>query len=411
MPVLPPLPDVRDDPAVLAYVGEHLGHLTLEGADGVRPGAVRGGQGAADAALAALDVTGYSRSRSTVLPEARRGATRMSPFVRHGLVQLPALWDAVAGAPERDRDRYRDELLWQEYARHLYARTGRRLAEPLRHEPSRGHGPTGSGRGDDPWHTEMACVASTRAALVEDGWLVNQARMWLSSHWTVRHGRDWREGEDEFFRHLLDGSRAANRLGWQWTVGAGTGRPYGFSRWQVEKRAPSLCASCPLRRRCPIEDWPDAAAGPRVDGADLGAGPTPAGPAQVEVTGEPSAVWLTAESLGDDDPALVGHPDLPAVFVFDEPLLARLRLSGKRLVFLTQSLADLAARRPLQVRLGRVADELAGVPLAATYAPVPGWQRISTAVDLAHTHPWPWLARPAGAALGSFTAWRRGVRR
>jgi len=36
-------------------------------------------------------------------------------------------------------------------------------------------------------------------------------------------------------------------------------------------------------------------------------------------------VWLTAESLGDADPALAAHADLPAVFVFDEPLLARLR--------------------------------------------------------------------------------------
>jgi deoxyribodipyrimidine photo-lyase len=33
------------------------------------------------------------------------------------------------------------------------------------------------------------------------------------------------------------------------------------------------------------------------------------------------------------------------VFVFDEPLLDRLRLSSKRLVFLVETLADLAGRR------------------------------------------------------------------
>ena len=406
MSLLPDLPDVVDPDAVLGWVAQHLGHLTLEGADGVRRGAIIGGQAAADAALASLDVAGYSRDRSTVFPAERRGATRMSPYVRHGLLSLPTLWQAVADAPPRDRDRYRDQLLWQEYSRHLYARVGARLGEPLRHEPV--HAPVVD---DDPWTTQMACVATTHDDLLDGGWLVNQTRMWLASHWTVRHGRDWREGEDEFFRHLLDGSRAANRLGWQWTVGTGTGRPYGFSRWQVEKRAPGLCASCPLQRRCPIQSWPDAEAGPRVEGADLTAGPTPAGPADVESSDTPDAVWLTAESLGDDDPALAAHPDLPVVFVFDEPLLARLRLSGKRLVFLAESLADLSSRRPVQVRRGVVADELGGRRVAGTYAPVPGWQRIAARVDPVSVHPWPWLVRPASAPLTSFTAWRRKVGR
>ena len=36
------------------------------------------------------------------------------------------------------------------------------------------------------------------------------------------------------------------------------------------------------------------------------------------------------------------HPELPAVFVFDEPLLRRLRLSYQRLVFLTEALAEIA---------------------------------------------------------------------
>ena len=54
------------------------------------------------------------------------------------------------------------------------------------------------------------------------------------------------------YRELIDGSRAANLLGWQWTVGAGTGKPYGFARWQVEKRAPGLCKGCALVNLIPI---------------------------------------------------------------------------------------------------------------------------------------------------------------
>jgi deoxyribodipyrimidine photo-lyase len=407
--VLPPLPEVADRDGVTAWVADHLGHLTLEGAAGVRAGGHRGGQRAADTALATLDIDGYARSRSTVLPPSRRGATGMSPYVRHGLVHLPELWEAVADAPPGDRRRYRDELLWQEYARHVYARVGSGTRTPLRYQPSVPAVPPA-------WEDDMACLAWVRDRLEADGWLVNQTRMWWASHWSVRSGRDWREGEDGFFRHLLDGSRAANRLGWQWTVGAGTGRPYGFSRWQVEKRAPQLCRSCPLSAACPVQDWPDAAPGAHVTdgplehGSGPGAGPGP-GPAAVESSGVAEAVWLTAESLGDGDPALAAHPDLPVVFVFDAPLLERLRLSGKRLVFLAECLADLAARRDVEVRLGPVPEELGRRRLAVTYAPVPGFARRGGLLDLAELHPWPWLERPGTQRLTSFTAWRKGTRR
>ena len=237
MPLLPSPPTGRDD--VVDWVRTHLGHLTC---DDVRGSSIPGGQAAADAALAALDVTGYAARRSTVLPVARRGASRLSPYIRHGLLDLPTVWDAVAGAPARDRGKFRDELLWQEYARHLYARVGRGTALPLRFGPPTVAEPWAG----DPWPVEMACMAATTAELHDDGWLVNQTRMWLSSQYSVRAGGDWREGAQEMYRHLLDGSPAANRLGWQWTVGTGTGKVYGFSRWQVEKRAPELCRTCPL---------------------------------------------------------------------------------------------------------------------------------------------------------------------
>jgi deoxyribodipyrimidine photo-lyase len=254
----------------------------------------------------------------------------------------------------------------------------------------------------------MACMAAVTDELHTDGWLVNQTRMWLASQWAVRAGADWRTGEQEMFAHLLDGSRASNRLGWQWTIGTGSGKPYGFSRWQVEKRAPSLCRSCPLRDHCPVQDWPSAELGPPVEGPELGRGPTPAGPAEIDGGGA-EQVWLTGESLGATDPALAASDDRPAVFVFDEPLLTRLRLSGKRLVFLAQTLAELAEDRPLEVRRGAVATELAGRSLAVTWAPVPGFASRRAALTIYELHPWPWLVRPGGGPLRSFSAWRRSV--
>ena len=387
-----PTPAPGDEPA---WVREHLGDLACD--DVAASPVVRGGQAAADAALAALDLTGYARRRSQVLPTTARGATRLSPYVRHGLLQLPQLWAAAEDAPPADRRKFRDELLWQEYARHLYARLGRATAAPLRFAPPKGAGAWPH----EPWWREMACMQAATDELYTDGWVVNQARMWLSSQWTVRAGGDWNAGADLMYRHLLDGSPAANRLGWQWTVGTGTGKPYGFSRWQVEKRAPELCASCPLNRACPVQDWPEASTGPRVEPPEgLAGGPTDAGPRSVQPTGEPEAVWLTAESLGDHDPARAAHPDLPAVFVFDAPLLASLRLSGKRLVFLAQALSG-----GVEVRRGDPVEELAGIRLAATWTPVPGWKRRRAALDVVALHPWPWLRRPGAGSLRSYSAW------
>lgn len=410
--LLPPLPEHRDRAGIEAWVAAALGDLTLEGPDGVRgSGRFVGGQEAADGALAMLDLRGYAAERNEVWPPERRGASQVSPYVRYGLLGLPRLWAFAADAPARDRDKYRDELLWQEYARHLYARLGPRMARPLRYEAARAPAPW-----QRPWPHEMACVQQNVDELERDGWLVNQTRMWLSSQFTVRGGHPWRDGEDRFFTHLLDGSRAANRLGWQWTVGSGTGRPYGFARKQVERRAPGLCKSCELRDRCPIEAYPEDVRPVRLDPPpELKADPDlarTAGPAAVRSDGRtPEAVWLTAESLGDDDPALRAHPRLPAVFVFDEALLARWKLSAKRLVFLAETLADLQGRRPVELLRGDPVVLLAHRKLAATSTPVPGWRRRARSIEPAEVHPWPWLVRPHAGPAGSFSAWRKVTRR
>jgi len=45
-------------------------------------------------------------------------------------------------------------------------------------------------------------------------------------------------------------------------------------------------------------------------------------------------VWLHGDSLSPADPALRANPGAPAVFVFDEDLLARVGLTFKRLFFM-----------------------------------------------------------------------------
>jgi len=393
-----PIPEPRQE---VQWVAQHLAHLCSD--DARRSERFIGTQAAADAALAALDLTGYADRRNEVLPTSHRGASGLSPWIRHGLLQLPRVYEEANG-PSGDVRKFRDELRWQEYARHLYARLGRATGSPLRNAPV-----VRSTNDVEPWDRSMRCIAVNLDELESDGWLVNQTRMWLASQWSVRNGADWRDGEDYFFTHLLDGSRAANRLGWQWTIGAGSSKVYGFSQSQVRRRAPELCGSCEHRDACPIREWPDE---PELVSVErdprLRYDPDPemtAGPSQVERSSSPEAVWLTAESLGDDDPALIAHPDLPVIFVFDESLLRALQLSSKRLVFLADRLAELGAERSIEIHLGDPRKVLAGRPLAATFAPVPGWRHRADSLALAEVHPWPWLQRPSSGSVASFSAW------
>ncbi|TFD46570.1 deoxyribodipyrimidine photolyase [Cryobacterium frigoriphilum] len=367
---------------------------------------IRGGQTAADAALAAFDVTRYAATRNQVLPESDRGASRLSPYIRHGLLGLREVWAAAAG-PASDVSKFRDELLWQEYARHLYARVGMDLHRNLRFDVA------WSGEfAPEAWPRQMACIDWAVSSLERDGWLVNQSRMWLASQYSVRSGAGWAAGQEYFHRQLLDGSRAANLLGWQWTVGAGTGKPYGFARWQVERRAPELCAACPLNQHCPIQDFPPDShplpvpePSPRlVRDDDLAA---TRGPTAVVSRSIPQSVVLTVESLGDADPALLAHPTLPVVFIFDEPALVKLQLSSKRLIFFVQTLQDLATRREVIVHLGDPRDITSRLRAAITWAPVPSFAKY---VDIAaELHPWPWLAEPHARSVKSFSAWRNNL--
>ncbi|MBW2425737.1 MAG: deoxyribodipyrimidine photolyase [Deltaproteobacteria bacterium] len=404
-----PLPDPGPTSAT-RWIEAHLGDLACDRAPASAD--FRGGQTAADAALDAFSVAGYARRRNTVWPPSRRGASRLSPYIRHGLLPLGRVWNSVEAGPPADVAKFRDELLWQEYARHLYARLGGRLGRSLRWEPpvaqESKNGP------DQVLDPEMACLAACREELEEKGWIVNQTRMWLASHWSLRRQARWQEGEDYFFRHLLDGSRAANRLGWQWTSGSASGRPYAFGRHQVMRRAPTFCRGCALRDACPIEAGQEIGEGAAIEpreaalrrDSELAA---TAGPSIVERAGAPDAVWLTAESLGDADPALRAHPDRPAVFVFDVPLLARLGLSRKRLIFLVETLADLGLRRMLEIHRGDPTLVLRNRRLSTTYAPVPGARRRREELDVVALHPWPWLVRPHDGPIGSYSAWRKGL--
>lgn len=423
LPVSPP-----GRAAAEAFVTTHLAHLVDRRAAANQPlssARYRGGQRAADEALARFVVDGYERGLGVAYPQRDRTGSALSPWIRNGLLDLGRVWDHVADGPAADVAAFRWSLLRLERARLRYAAAAVSGAAPAPVHEDRPANPTAAA-GQTPgvaslgagWDRQMACVDVALDELADDGWLPAPPRRWLAQ---------WCDGgsDGDLFRHLLDGTRAVTPPAW---AAARLGAP--VSRWQVERHAPGLCASCDLVTSCPVDHElptlvappaPPVSGDPMAGSPEIGIDdgePLPAlsadalGPdAPLARDGRaPDVVWLTAESMGDADPALAAHPDLPAVFVFDEPLLARLRLAPRRLVFLAEHLSDLATRRPVEVWLGSPAAVLAERAVAVTFTPVPGWHRRQASIAPAIIHPWPWLGRHLlGSEIGRQTANATGV--
>jgi len=90
---------------------------------------IKGGQSNADNALNTLDITNYAKTRNNGFPSEKRGSSYLSAYIRHGLISLPEVWNFVEKFEYQDKTKFRDELLWQEFSRHLYAIVGKKSNE------------------------------------------------------------------------------------------------------------------------------------------------------------------------------------------------------------------------------------------------------------------------------------------
>ena len=365
----------------------------------------KGGQSVADLALSSLDITGYAKKRNNVYPIEKRGSSNLSPYIRHGLLSLRDVWDRVEEFKYEDKSKFRDELLWQEFSRHLYAIIGEKSKNYLNFEVK-------SNAYKNNNLNEMNCIKNIENELEDSGYMVNQTRMWYASHFSLRESIDWSVHEDKMFKHLIDGSRAANRLGWHWVMGSQTGKPYGFSKFQVNKRASMLCNDCNLKFNCPIENWPESIeTSPKNLDMDFDI-INKFGPREIisYSDSDPTHVWLTAESLGDNDPALEQLNELPVIFIFDEILLNHLQISTKRISFLLDTLKEINQKKELEVILGNPFDVLKNIKFASTFAPVPKYRKITVSCPPTLEFPSHRLVEPIDFYPKSFSSWRNKIK-
>jgi deoxyribodipyrimidine photo-lyase len=211
-----------------------------------------GGVKAAEERLAAIDPARYAASRNYL----DGAVTRLSPYIRHGLISLPQAREAaLAKAPKADCAKFVNELGWRDYWQRIWARDGDGIWEDsedyktgiLKYEHS---------LPDDILQaaTGLPCIDGFIDELYTTGYLHNHARMWLAAY--VVHWRRirWQAGARWFLQHLLDGDPASNNLSWQWVASTFSHKPYFFNRENLEKyTAGDYCRTCPQRGRCEFE--------------------------------------------------------------------------------------------------------------------------------------------------------------
>ncbi len=326
----------------------------------------RGGRRAAEAALATVDPAIYAATRNNL----NGAVTRLSPYLRHGVLSLVEVRNAALARVSSPQlaAKLINELGWRDYFQRIYAILGDDVWRDI--EPYK----TGLTARDyaaelpadiDQGATGLACIDAFSHTLHATGYLHNHARMWLAAY--VVHFRrvQWQAGARWFLTHLLDGDPASNNLSWQWVASTFSHKPYFFNRENLERNTDgAYCRHCPLRRHCIFEGSYEQIEAQLVvrgrpdepDDTDIAARlsrvQSPVRP-PVPPANKP-VIWLHGDNLSPFSPALTAHPGAPALWVWDDELLARGRVSFKRIVFLAECLTEL----PATTRRGDVAQEV-----------------------------------------------------
>ncbi len=203
---IPDVPPPTADPALLPVPGEAAARERL-------------------AAWLAGDVLAYADARNRMDQD---GTSRLSQDLRWGLLS-PNEVAARAGGAGEGRRVFVGEIAWREFYAHVLWHHPRVLHEPFRQAYA-----------DLPWVDDAAAVEAwadgrtgypvvdaAMRQLRASGYVHNRARMIAASFLTKDLLADWRLGEAEFMRHLVDGDVASNNGGWQWTASIGTDpQPY-----------------------------------------------------------------------------------------------------------------------------------------------------------------------------------------
>ena len=188
---------------------------------------------ALEARLSAIDIAAYGTSRNHVSGKV----TRLSPYITHGLITIPELFERL---PElKLSDKLAFEFGWREFFHHVWSREGDRILTDMR--PGVPDVSYADVLPDDirEGRTGIAAIDQAVHQLYATGYLHNHARMWVASYVVHLRKVHWRTGADWMYAHLLDGDLASNHLSWQWVAATFSSKPYLFNAENVARYAPA----------------------------------------------------------------------------------------------------------------------------------------------------------------------------
>lgn len=340
--------------------------------------AVRGGRKAAQDALAKIDPKRYLSTRNYL----DGSVTRLSPYLRHGVLSLAEVRDYALGQAQNPRDAAKliNELGWRDYFQRVYHTVGDRIWQDM--EPYK------TGFAADSYAAELPAdllaaetgepaIDAFVQELYETGYLHNHARMWLAAY--VVHWRRvrWQAGATWFLTHLLDGDPASNNLSWQWVASTFSHKPYIFNQgnlnkftrnqYQQNKRQQSAFDADYETLSAQLFPNLDSGNAPRdnrtFDARDLLKSASPL-LQRTETLGRNTTlhapiIWVHGDGLSPNSPAFEQYPTAPAVWVWDSALLNQWQISLKRLVFLYECLQELPVeiRKSTEPETGSETDE------------------------------------------------------
>lgn len=214
-----------------------------------------GGRKAAEKALHQVDPASYTKSRNFFTG----AVTRLSPYIRYGVLSLAEIRDYVMERVQRPDEATKliNELGWRDYWQRLYAKLGNGIWKDQ--EPYK-TGYTFKDYADAlpndivSGTTGLVCIDSFSRELRETGYLHNHGRMWMAAY--IVHWRRirWQAGAIWFLTHLLDGDPASNNMSWQWVASTFSHKPYFFNRENLERYTEGVyCRQCPLYGNCDFE--------------------------------------------------------------------------------------------------------------------------------------------------------------
>lgn len=169
--------------------------------------------------------------------------TQLSRYISSGVISISSIVDTILEHDDFSTSTpLLQQLLWRAYFKHVLS------FNPEATSLSLGLYKTGFNETDYSHElpddilnaqTPNLIINYFISTLVQEGYLHNHARLYLSSYMIHFRRIHWSVGANWMFYHLVDADIASNSLSWQWVASTSSNKPYFFNLENIQKYVPS----------------------------------------------------------------------------------------------------------------------------------------------------------------------------